>query len=121
MKNKYDINEEVTNLVLFISMEDFSLTNTTNIKFSVPVITQEQSSNIEEEKIRINNNNIINKEDFDSNSIITKSNYIICNIPHQIAKECPHDINKIVKKGQKFIGCFLNGDITQPRIIQRSC
>lgn len=120
MDNNYNLDKEITNTTLFINVEDFSLTNTNNIKFSVPILFQDSSSDINEIKTKTNISHVLNKTDY-TQETITECNYIICNIPHSVAKECPHDVNKIVKKGQKFIGCFLNGDISLPKIIQRSC
>lgn len=116
----YDIDNEMNHNSTFINLENFNLTNTRQLKFGIPtLIPGLPTDKVIENKTTTTNSHVLNKDDIQNESFII-CNYVVTDLPHHIAKECPHTINKESKKGQKFIGAFLDGDILQPKILQRS-
>lgn len=115
----YNIQDEINHAVTFINLEDFSLKDTKNLKFAVPTILPGlNTTSVIENKVKTTNSHIINKNDIPNEDYII-CNYIVADLPHSIAKQCPHNINKKSKKGQKFIGVFVNGETMYPKILQR--
>lgn len=118
--NLYDSNNETNHGITFINLETFNLTNTKQLKFAIPTLMPGlPNDKVIENKTKTTNSHILNKNDI-ANEDFTICNYIIADLPHHIAKECPHNIGKDSRKGQKFIGVFLDGEPLAPKILQRS-
>ena len=103
-----------------IAMQDIDRKNPGPVKFIIPILTPNMSTNkLFSKTIYQNRINLKNKSSAFDIQNITMSNYISIPIPKELCMCYDIDSDPIIPKGSKWIISFVGGDITKPRPIAR--
>lgn len=104
-----------------IAMEDIIRSESSMVKFIIPVLTPNLDSTklinqtIYQNKINLMNEN---KSKFEVDNI-QLTNYVQIPVPVEVRGNYPYVGNDVIEKGSKWIIVFVGGDITKPRAIAR--
>lgn len=85
----------------------------------IPVLMPEVSGKPKDVKAVTVNSHILNKDDVNVSSSITVSNYVNLKIPSSLVDEINENGVLYDPPGTKYIGYFVCGDISRPKIVEK--